>query len=101
MKGFLKYCLILLTFTGFMASALELNEEEFKHNFKKEDHTYISSVKTDDGNDFHLDHPIALPVNSFFLIAEEKFIELPATSVFFTDPDPPNKLYIRNSVFRI
>jgi len=84
-----------------MASAFELNKEEFKHNFKKEDHTYLSYAKTDNSNTFHLAHPVVLPVKPFSLLVEEKFIEQSAAYSFFTDPDPPNKLYIRNSVFRI
>lgn len=92
---------MLLTFAGFMASAFELNKEEFKHNFQNEDHTYISSAKTDNSNNFHLDHPVALPVKPYSFIVEEKFIKQPATYSFFTDSDPPNKLYILNSVFRI
>lgn len=101
MKGFFKYCFILLTFIGFLFSTFELNKEEFKHNFKKEDHTYITTAKTVSGHDFHLDHPVALPVNPIRLIVEEKFIQEPRAYHFFTNPDPPPKLYIRNSVFRI
>jgi len=100
-KPFLKYCLILLALAGFLASAFEVNNEEFKQNFKKESYSYIIAAKSGAVHDFHLDHPVALPVNLIFQIAEEKFIQQQATCSFFTDPDPPNKLYIRNSVFRI
>ncbi len=84
-----------------MASAFELDKEEYKHNFKKEDHTYIVSLKSGIAHDFKIDHPAALPVNFISLLVDEKFI--PQTSSFnrFKDPDPPERLYIRNSVFRI
>ena len=35
-----------------MASAFELDKEEYKHNFKKEDHTYNVSVKSGIAHDF-------------------------------------------------
>lgn len=101
MKAFFKYCLILLTLAGFTTSVFELDNEEFKQNFKKEDQSYIIAVNSGAVHDFHLDHPVALPVNPISLIVQEKFIQQSATYSFFTNPDPPNKLYIRNSVFRI
>lgn len=101
MKAFLKYSLILLTLAGFLSSAFELDNAEFKQNFKKEVHSYIIAAKSGTVHDFHLDHPIALPVNPISLIVQEKFIQQSATYSFLTNPDPPNKLYIRNSVFLI
>ena len=35
-----------------MASAFELDKEEYKHNFKKEDHTYNVSVKLGIAHEF-------------------------------------------------
>lgn len=84
-----------------MASAFELNKEEFKNNFKKEDHTYIISAKSSTFHDFHIDHPVPLPVNLIRVIVEERFVEQSHAYNFFTDPDPPDKIYICNSVFRI
>lgn len=101
MKGLLKYSLILLTLIGFIASAVELNKEEFKQNFKKENHTYITTAKSGVGHNYHLDHPVALPENPIRIVAEEKFIQQLQAFTFFTDPDPPERLYIRYSVFRI
>ncbi len=101
MKAFFKYCLILLTLAGFTTSVFELDNDEFKQNFKKEDQSYTIAVNSGAVHDFHLDHPVALPVNTISPIVREKFIQQLTTSIFFKNPDPPNKLYIRNSVFRI
>jgi hypothetical protein len=101
LKSFLKYPLLLLTFIGFMASSFELNKEEYKHNFKKEDHTYIVSLKSGIAHDFKIEHPAALPVNFISLLVEERFVQQTPSFNLFTDPDPPERLYIRNSVFRI
>lgn len=100
-KPFLKYCLILLTLAGFIASAFELDNEEFKQNFKKECHSYIIAAKSGAVHDFHIDHPVALLVNLIFQLPEEKFIQQQSACSFFINPDPPDKLYIRNSILRI
>ena len=84
-----------------MASAFELNTEEYKHNFKKEDHTYNVSSKPGIAYDFKIDHPAALAVNFISLLVEERFVQQTSSFNLFTDPDPPERLYIRYSVFRI
>ena len=100
-KSFFKYCLILLTLVGFAASTFELDKEEFKQNFKKEDHTYITSSNSVTAHDFKIDHPAALPVNLISLLVEERFVQQTSSFTLFPDPDPPERLYIRYSVFRI
>ena len=84
-----------------MASAFEVDKEEYKHNFKKEDHTYIVSLKSGVAHDFKIDHPASLPVNFIILLVEERFVQQTSSFNRFTDPDPPERLYIRYSVFRI
>ncbi len=69
-----------------MASAFELNKEEYKHNFNKEDHTYIVSLKSGIAHDFKIDHPGALPVNFISLLVEERFIQQTSSFNLFTDP---------------
>ena len=84
-----------------MASAFELNKEEYKHNFKNEDHTYNVSSKPGIAHDFKIDHPAALAVNFISLLVQESFVQQTSSFNLFTDPDPPERLYIRYSVFRI
>lgn len=84
-----------------MASAFELDKEEYKHNFKKEDHTYNVSSKSGIAHNFKIDLPAALPVNFISLLVEERFVQQTSSFTLFTDPDPPERLYIRYSVFRI
>lgn len=101
MKSFIKYCLILLTLAGFTALTFELNKEEFKQNFNKEEHAYITTANSGSGQDCPIDRPVALPENPFRIVVEEKFIQQLQPYTFFSDPDPPSALYILNSVFRI
>ena len=84
-----------------MASALELDKEEYKHNFNKEDHTYVVSLKSDIAHDFKIDHPAALPVNFISLLVQKSFTQQTSSLNRFTDQDPPERLYILYSVFRI
>ena len=84
-----------------MASAFELDKEEYKHNFEKEEHGCFISLNSDTVHDFKIDHQAALPVNFIYSLVEETFIQPTFSSDIFTNPDPPQRLYLLNLVFLI
>lgn len=100
MKKFLKYSVLLLTLIGFLASALELDTKECKQNYNKETHTYFSS-KPDTAQTSHLEIAAALPAYILSLWFADRVSQPADTYYSIADPDPPERLYLRNSVFLI
>ena len=84
-----------------MVSAFEIDKDEYKHNFEKEEHGFYVSLKSDAAHDFKIDQPALLPANFIYLLVEQTFILPPISLGVISDPDPPHRLYIRNSVFLI
>ena len=101
MKKRLIHILIFLTGFCYVASALELDSQEFVKNYENENNVYIAHKKSNFDCAFHVDIPAELP-----LIFVE-YRTCPAIPIFDIlpiysfDPKPPHKIYLRLRVLRI
>ncbi len=101
MKKRLIHILIFLTGFCYVASALELDSQEFVKNYENENHVYIAHKKSNFDFAFHVDIPAELPLVYVY------YRSCPAIPIFeilpisFFDPKPPDKIYLRLRVLRI
>ena len=91
---------LLLTGICYLMQTMELDGNERKQNYEKETHTYISCTKTTET--FNLTSPTAdiaidFLYHNFFIPTTETI----SSEIYFKDPDPPQRLYLRHSVFLI
>ena len=93
---FLKLLVLVIGF-AYTSSVFELDKEECKQNYEKENHSYITCVKTVDNSTSHFDTPLEL--ETFFVNIQPVyfvFVKSLAFSSFIND-DPPDKLYLLHS----
>ena len=101
MKKRLINILIFLTGFCYVASALELDSQEFIKNYENENHVYIAHKKSNYDFAFHVDIPAELPLIyvEYRVCQEIPFLTILPISSF--NPKPPDKIYLRLRVLRI
>jgi len=91
-----KLLTILLLMTGFvyLLSVLELDSNEYKQNYAKENHTYISCAKTTGNFNFHsvkiFDLPVTFSNNYFQCYLEQVTVKIS----LYPDHSPPDKIFL-------
>jgi hypothetical protein len=99
-----KILLILLSIV-YLLSFLEVNESERKQNYGSEEHSYVIvsgdavTAKIISGGTSKCFSPIIIPqeIDDFTLVLKLLFTNNYSTRLF----NPPNKIYLNNSVFLI
>ena len=100
-KGFLKYILLVFAVPLLLSSALELDNKERKQNYENENHSFIcSAIETYQFT--YLEVAPDLPAFDIFCWSSEQVVlQKTYNWLSTTEPDPPGRLYLRNSVFLI
>ncbi len=84
-----------------MASALELDSQEYAKNYQNENHVYTAHKKSN----FDFASPIDIPAELPFIYVEYRVCQdipfLTILPISFFDPKPPDKIYLRLRVLRI
>ena len=97
---FLKYGLLLMILFCYLTSAVELDVKESKQNYEKENHSFICS--TSDTYQFsHLEVAAVLPAFILSYWFGEQVLQQTYTRLSATELHPPERLYLRYSVFII
>lgn len=90
----LNFILLLLTSLCYFTFVFEWESKECKQNYAKENHSYISCVKTVDNFASHFDTPLELQT-FFSFIQSALFVPAkPLLYYCFNGDDPPDKLYL-------
>ena len=96
-----KYGILLLTLICYMASVMELDSNECKQNFSKEDHACFSTENNCVSIILHSTlYPALLPYQHA-ITSLQKLSQQSQTYSLLSDPDPPDKLYLRHLVLLI
>ncbi len=100
MKSKFLKIIILLVGVAYIASACEFDHKEMKQNYEKENHSYITAAKT--GVDFiNTDSIKHFTVSVFHFVPNLTVFVSASFTWFIADYKPPQRLYLRYSVFLI
>ncbi|MGI8952255.1 MAG: hypothetical protein ACR2FN_11830 [Chitinophagaceae bacterium] len=80
---------------------MELDSNEVKQNYAKENHIYFCITVSNDNSLSHFNTHLEFPTYSSNFYYKSKLSLQKICFSFLTDPDPPDKIYLRNSVFLI
>ena len=97
----LKYILLLLTSFCYFATVFEWDNKECKQNYEKENHCYVSSIKSADNYVFHFDTPTDLPPTCIDFSVRCDLATKSVQPFFGTDHNPPDKIFLRHRALLI